>query len=470
MRVQKIAVKGLFGFFDHEIPLQSAERVTIIHGPNGFGKTAMLRMIAGLVEGNRTLFDTTVFREFSVTFDDGTSAIIVKSTSGIGNEEAVSDGSPRLTFFVGDSEGKRTEMMLTSPSRKIPKEILADIDPLVPGPYRLVGTEWSDPSGKRYTPSQILDMFPSAADALPKSYRLGGFSFEAAKDLQVFFVETNRLHGGGVQSPLVHDALSVRGRWLSVEGNHEALLPRVEQYSRDVAKRIQTVLADYARHSQESDRTFPERLVRFVRESQDALPESEILRRMNELESKRRRLISLGLLDSESGLRDLTEEDVRRAKEALTIYVGDIQQKLNVFDDMSRRIGLLMDIINSRFKYKKLTIDRDNGFRAISDLGQAIRLQDLSSGEQHEVVLLYELLFKGPRKGLILVDEPEISLHVGWQSRFLSDFINILQLIDADGIVATHSPMIIGTRSDLMVELRGPGGHVSEGLGDALTR
>ena len=169
---------------------------------------------------------------------------------------------------------------------------------------------------------------------------------------------------------------------------------------------------------EESDRTFPERLVRFVRDGQAALPEREILDRMNDLENKRRRLISLGLLDSESGLRDLSEEDVLRAREALTIYVGDIEQKLNVFDDMASRIGLLVDIINGRFKYKKLTIDREHGFRVISDVGQTIRLQDLSSGEQHELVLLYELLFKGPRNGLVLVDEPEISLHVGWQSQF----------------------------------------------------
>ena len=41
MRVRSIDVKGLFGVFNNEIPINSAERVTIIHGPNGFGKTVM---------------------------------------------------------------------------------------------------------------------------------------------------------------------------------------------------------------------------------------------------------------------------------------------------------------------------------------------------------------------------------------------------------------------------------------------
>jgi predicted ATP-binding protein involved in virulence len=56
MRVRSIDVKGLFGVFNHEIPINSAERVTIIHGPNGFGKTVTLRMIAAVAEGTNLDF------------------------------------------------------------------------------------------------------------------------------------------------------------------------------------------------------------------------------------------------------------------------------------------------------------------------------------------------------------------------------------------------------------------------------
>ena len=38
MRITKVLVKKLFGIFDHEIPLNQDSRITIIHGPNGFGK------------------------------------------------------------------------------------------------------------------------------------------------------------------------------------------------------------------------------------------------------------------------------------------------------------------------------------------------------------------------------------------------------------------------------------------------
>ncbi|MBF0473202.1 MAG: AAA family ATPase, partial [Nitrospirae bacterium] len=45
MRIKKISITGLFGMFDHEIPLKMDERVTIIHGPNGIGKTIILNML-----------------------------------------------------------------------------------------------------------------------------------------------------------------------------------------------------------------------------------------------------------------------------------------------------------------------------------------------------------------------------------------------------------------------------------------
>jgi hypothetical protein len=215
-------------------------------------------------------------------------------------------------------------------------------------------------------------------------------------------------------------------------------------------------LADYAKHSQESDRTFPERLVRFIREGKKSLPEKELLVRMQDLEIKRQRLISLGFLDSEKGLGDLTEEDVNSAPEALTIYVNDVHAKLAVFDDLSQRVGKLMDIINERFKYKTLALNREDGFRIRTQSDNYVKLEDLSSGEQHELVVLYELLFRAPRNGIVLVDEPEISLHVAWQSRFLSDLTGILELTKSYGIVATHSPVIIGNRWDLTKELIGP--------------
>src|ERR1700682_5747742 len=110
MRVTSISVKGLFGIFDHEIPLQSAERVTIIHGPNGFGKTAILRMIAALIEGKKELFEQTPFEEFSITVDDGPSRISRRHAE----RSAQGPVHIRLEFLSRDERGN------ISPAQPLP--------------------------------------------------------------------------------------------------------------------------------------------------------------------------------------------------------------------------------------------------------------------------------------------------------------------------------------------------------------
>jgi predicted ATP-binding protein involved in virulence len=71
-------------------------------------------------------------------------------------------------------------------------------------------------------------------------------------------------------------------------------------------------------------------------------------------------------------------------------------------------------------------------------------------------VLLYELLFRTSPNALVLIDEPELSLHVGWQVEFLRDLDRIIKLSSFDVVLATHSPQVINNRWELTQELLGP--------------
>jgi predicted ATP-binding protein involved in virulence len=88
--------------------------------------------------------------------------------------------------------------------------------------------------------------------------------------------------------------------------------------------------------------------------------------------------------------------------------------------------------------------------------GHDIPVSGLSTGEQHELVLLYNLLFRVEAGTLVLIDEPEISLHVTWQKTFIDDVLRVAELSKFRFVVATHSPQIIGSWWSRTVEL-GPG-------------
>ena len=131
--------------------------------------------------------------------------------------------------------------------------------------------------------------------------------------------------------------------------------------------------------------------------------------------------------------------------------------RLGVFDDLYEKVNTFSRIVNSRFLHKHLTVS-GSGFTVVMEDDKNLELEKLSSGEQHELVMLYELLFHASANSLFLIDEPERSLHVDWQENWLADLEDAAKLSGFRAIVATHSPEIIGERWCLTVELHGPNG------------
>jgi predicted ATP-binding protein involved in virulence len=194
------------------------------------------------------------------------------------------------------------------------------------------------------------------------------------------------------------------------------------------------------------------------------ITDEQLRNQLNELEETRSRLIEVGLLeqDEDSEFQIQLQDIDESTKNTLSVYVEDVEKKLNVFNEIATKINLLKKIINNKFSYKEINFSKEKGFifttlydSSLSD-SKILSPTDLSSGEQHELVLLYELLFKVEPNSLVLIDEPELSLHVGWQVQFLKDLQEITKLADLDILIATHSPDIIQDRWDLTVELKGP--------------
>ena len=70
MRINKISVTKLFGVFNHPVSLNMEDRITIIHSPNGFGKTALLRLINGFFNSRYSELLAIPFAEVIIDFDD----------------------------------------------------------------------------------------------------------------------------------------------------------------------------------------------------------------------------------------------------------------------------------------------------------------------------------------------------------------------------------------------------------------
>ncbi len=82
--------------------------------------------------------------------------------------------------------------------------------------------------------------------------------------------------------------------------------------------------------------------------------------------------------------------------------------------------------------------------------GQEIGLQDLSTGEKQVIYRVgYILKHLGNiSEGIVLIDEPEISLHPTWQIKFKDFLHDVFSGQDVQIIIATHSPFIFKKLND----------------------
>ena len=136
------------------------------------------------------------------------------------------------------------------------------------------------------------------------------------------------------------------------------------------------------------------------------------------------------------------------------VYLSDTEDKLKVFDNLIEKLEIFTKIFNEKnFVNKSISVNTVDGIVVTTNKNKKLPLKELSSGEQNEIVLMYELLFKTDRNTILLIDEPEISLHVVWQKSFIKDLKKIVDLNNITAIVATHSPNIINKSWELTQDL-----------------
>jgi predicted ATP-binding protein involved in virulence len=104
MRLRQFRVQGLFGLFNHTIPLNLDQRITIIHAPNGYGKTVILQFLSGFFGGSLKVFRNIEFVLAEFDFDDGHTITIRRRTPGPKNEDP--DAPP---FTISDQVGKAVQ-------------------------------------------------------------------------------------------------------------------------------------------------------------------------------------------------------------------------------------------------------------------------------------------------------------------------------------------------------------------------
>lgn len=79
----------------------------------------------------------------------------------------------------------------------------------------------------------------------------------------------------------------------------------------------------------------------------------------------------------------------------------------------------------------------------LNSRGEPISIEDLSRGEQQMIVKAFSLYLSDFHDSVILIDEPEASLHPSWQNRIARVFQRFADSNNNQIILSTHSPLIV---------------------------
>lgn len=424
MRITKISVKGLFGMFDHEIPLNQESRITIIHGPNGVGKTVLMRMVHGLFHYDYDLLNQIPYTEVCLEFDNGgrmakTRELIRGLPYGFQYEDKTCAQyelfEPRMQKYDHLNEAVRAnfpdfeEVLWRGKSYWIPTseserafEYGLDlsshhhIDDLVNafGVERLFER---NPEFHRHVYGESPEWF-----------------LHMCNSTNVKFLQTQRL-----QVDMLLAGTLFR------EHDSYVIISNAEPDINNLAFRFM-YLAD-------GEYRFYDNL--------------EDLEQYKVTEMKQERLRG-SILDDAAA--EAISAERRREEQSLAQTIRNKYEHREPYQSQY----LFMDIINQSFLFKSFRVHTfEDGFKFILENGRDVPVTGLSSGEQHLLSLYYKLIFEIEPDTLVMIDEPELSMNVVWQRNFLKDLQRIIELRKFDVLIATHSPQIIHDKWDWMVPL-----------------
>ena len=145
----------------------------------------------------------------------------------------------------------------------------------------------------------------------------------------------------------------------------------------------------------------------------------------------------------------INKAQINRIYEFLKI-IDDTKNKI---DKINSNLKSFVDLVNSYYAEsgKHLIIDPLGRSLLRRPKGGTAGLDALSSGEKQILIIFANSILRGGNEKVFIIDEPELSLHLNWQERFVDDIRSLKT--GAQFIFATHSPEIIAGYEDKCKEV-----------------
>ena len=414
MQISRLQIKNLYDQYNYDIDFNSEEKeqITILTGPNGYGKTTILRILKSLNPKSLYYFYVIKFSEIIISFDNNTVLNITQNYKTEAESISAIDYKDELEKEVRFIWNKATG------------------EPLTHFVYNRTNIEKARRTYKflRGTYSR-RKAFEDLTNREKEEILLDNEEFNEyiakANGQEQFLMQLEALRSCYIPSNRIYNEAHEENEKLPIEKVREALKDKMTN-----------ARFDYLIHSHRIDSIFIKKVLGSVYEDCSLSSYNEL---KADVEKKMNTIVQYKLAEKVE-IPEYNEEN----KAVLFAYLKGFKEKFSKFSTILEKTNLFHKMLTSKgFANKSVETSTQHGFRIKSDNGDIIDGYKLSSGEQNEIIMLYHLIYEVPDQGLLLIDEPENSLHVAWQKTIVDDMKEIADIKHLQIIIATHSPSIV---------------------------
>lgn len=398
IRITKIEVKQLFGLYDYEIMTNPNSNFLIFYGDNGCGKSSILSIIYHSLrpepkDGHRTAISKIPFLSFTIKLSNN-EIIEICRKSIKGREYSIIFSNKRLEYHWKEKE--EFEFLSFNKNEK-------------------VYNEYCDYLNKLNLNTVFLDANRNINISTDDDYEI---------------IRTNK---GVIRVPQYDDSdrnsLSLLGvvkdfhRWM-----HKSMILGTDEGNRSITNEYLKILESASKHSKNQKLTI-ENVKKIIKELEDS----------SELYIKYGLTVELFPQEFKDKINTLSDSAWDTMYPIIDSYINTLKLRLVALSSLKYKLEKMDEYINSFFSNKTLEINANEGLIIRSSNGTVLSPEQLSSGEKQILFLFCRVISCADDSLIVMIDEPEISLNIKWQEKFLEAINAFIGKNNVQIIIASHS-------------------------------
>lgn len=468
MKISKISATNVHGYLP--INAEFFNDLTFITGLNGSGKTTALRLIMALLTPNINELGAISFDTAEVTVSDEHD-IVVRATKDV-NGITLSSSNMEGTLTVSSSEmellieaKRRDEVHSPTQERYLSNPIYQAIrklsTPMFLGLDRrffVSGTISEDMDEARRQEYMARRLWPEDPILRTKPQTsLIEVNYLIVTRLQNIRAKQEQLDEK-LRNEFFTKAFQYKPSEMGTLGNQLPSRAEVERYRGQLAKidKAAEELKIPVPEIQKALTHFFERMTRVIdslEKSAEKNSQEKSTQRKSKKDAKKTQSVAAAQAFPDKDFIEwiINKPQADKILEHLTLLDQYVENRKSLRGPIERFLSLVNEFLKQTNKSVKVNA---NGQVMVSLENVPDRpISALSSGERQLLVILAHLSLNESLEGsgIFIVDEPELSLHIDWQEKFVDSIMKANPNVQF--ILATHSPAIILDRAESCITL-----------------